>query len=435
LNRRSLNKNSRFLYDRKSTTNAAYSVADYLVSPILMIAVTPFLVSRLGLGQYGIWMLANAVVGTMGVFNMGLGDATIKYVSTYHGKMDEIGVKRVVASTLTIYGLLGGFIAVLAFWAAPLLVGYVFKIEASYQILAVHAIQLAGIGLAVRSIDSVFMSTLRGYERYDLAAKVNMVVKIVTVSCAVCLVAFGYAVVGILVGTIVIAAFGALAQAILCRQLIPGLSFSPTLDRVALREIFGFGLYSWIQGMGGMIFSQADRLLIGAMLGATEVAYYTVCVQLAQQIHSVVAAGFHFLFPLISNKFEHASTRELRQIYAKSLFINVSLAILLAFPLVFFGKQILTLWMGSGFANESYVLLAILSTAFFLLAINVVPHNTLLGLGKVRFVAVSNWLGGVLSFIGVVGFIPLMGINGAAIGRLFYGPAISINYIKVSSSI
>jgi len=410
-------------------------MADYLATPILMIAATPLLTSWLGVHQYGIWMLANAISGTLGVFNMGLGDATIKYVSSYHARGDERSVVRVIRSTLTIYALLGGVLTVLIFFTAPLLVHYVFKIKSRDHTLAIQAIQLAGIGLSIRSIDSVFLSALRGVERYDLTAKVTMAVKTATAVSAVFLAAIGYGVIEILLSSVALTALGTFIQAGVCRRVIPSLSFYLILDRAALSEVFNFGIYSWIQSMAGMLFGQIDKLLIGAMLGTREVAYYTICAQLAQQIHSIPAAGFNFLFPLISRKSQYEGVNDLRHIYTRCLTINVLFALLLALPLVFLGKHILTVWMGDHFANEAYILLVILSVAFWLLSINVVPHNTLLGLGSVRFVAISNLVGGTLSLIGMVGLIPLIGINGAAAGRLFYGPIISINHFKVSRSL
>src|SRR2546430_7983748 len=157
----------------RSARNAAYSAADYLLSPLLMIGAAPFLVARLGLAQYGIWMLVNALVGTAAVVPMGLGDATVKFVSSYRapgGGGGEHGVVRVVRSTLTVSALLGLLVAAIVITSAPWLAGAVFKIAAHDRDLAVRAIQLAGVGLVIRSIDSVFLSTLRGYERYDLAA-------------------------------------------------------------------------------------------------------------------------------------------------------------------------------------------------------------------------------------------------------------------------
>ncbi len=299
----------------------------------------------------------------------------------------------------------------------------------------IRAIQLAGVGLAIRSVDSVFLSTLRGYERYDLAASVAMAVRIATVGGAVALVAAGYGLVEILLNTLAVTLVGTVAQVILSRRLVAGLTLWPLLDRAALREVFGFGMYSWVQGLGGMIFGQADLLLIGAILGSTQLAYYAVCVQLAQQIHGLPAATFSFLFPLISSRYENSGRAGLRKLFRRYVTLNVVFAAVLAAPLILWGRPILTLWMGAEFASHASVLLAILGAAYALLSMNVVPHNTLLGLGQVRFVSIANLAGGALSLIGVAALLPVIGLNGAGVGRLLYGPVISMNFIRATRSL
>ena len=67
-----------------------------------MLVAAPFLVHRLGLSQYGIWMLVNAILGSMGTLSMGFGDATVKYVSAYRGQNNLVGVEHTIRATLTI---------------------------------------------------------------------------------------------------------------------------------------------------------------------------------------------------------------------------------------------------------------------------------------------------------------------------------------------
>ena len=184
-----------------------------------------------------------------------------------------------------------------------------------------------------------------------------------------------------------------------------------------------------------MIFGQVDLLLIGAILGSRQLAYYAVCVQLAQQIHGLPAAAFAFLFPLISSRYEQTGRVGLQELFKRYMGLNVVFAAVLAAPLILFGRPILTLWMGSDFASHAHALLAILAVAYGLLSINVVPHYTLLGLGQVRFVSIANLAGGVLSLIGVAALLPIIGLTGAGVGRLLYGPAITVNYVRAARSL
>jgi O-antigen/teichoic acid export membrane protein len=419
----------------KSASNARYSVADYLAQPLLLLAATPLLVAHLGLDQYGIWMLALALTGSMGVLSVGFGDATIKFVATYRGRDDLTAVTRVAGAAVTINAVLGALMAALVVGIAPALVRHVFKIIPTQYTMATHAIQLGGGVLFFRSVDSVFVSILRAYEHYGPSVRVAVLTKVLAVIFSVGLVLVGCGVVAIMALTVGTAALGAGLQCATIRRMVPELTLLPTLDRSAYREMASFGLYTWIQGVASLIFSHADRLLIGSFLGTTAVAYYTICVQAAQPIHGVMAAGFNFLFPHLSVRHGAGDRLGSKRVFRLATIVNLVCTIALCFPLIFFARKILTLWMGSNFANQSHSLLAILVIAFGLLSVNVVPHYTLLALGQARYVSLLNVAGGAVSLIASVFLIPAFGPLGAALGRLLYGPVIALNYVRVAKSL
>jgi O-antigen/teichoic acid export membrane protein len=420
---------------RGSASNATYGLLEYIAQPALIVLSAPYLVPRLGLDQYGIWMLVNAFTGTVGIFHVGLGDATIKYVSGYKGRGDSGGVQRIISATLALSAILGAASALCLVLIAPFLVHHVFKIAANRNIEAIHAIQAGSLVLWIQSLYQVFANALKAYEVFGPPTKIAVAVKAGTVAAAVILVALGYGIVPILLATAGVNFVGTIVQAIVTQQIIGGRCFYPVVDRSTWREVLGFGCYSWIQNAAGVAFSQADRFLVAAMLGTVPLAYYTLCLQLAQQIHGVVGAAFGFLFPHVSAKYESGNKKGVRRVFRWAVTINIALSIAFMIPLVFLGRKILSIWMGRAFAADSYLVLAILAVAFCALSINVAPHFTLLGLGKVRFVSITNVIGGALSLIGAAVLIPSLGLIGAAAGRLFYGPIISMNFVKVAKSL
>jgi len=64
-----------------------------------------------------------------------------------------------------------------------------------------------------------------------------------------------------------------------------------------------------------------------------------------------------------------------------------------------------------------------------------VPHYTLLGVGSVRYVSIVNILGGILSLGAAAVLIPPLGLTGAALGRLLYGPAVALNFFKIRTTL
>ncbi|HEX8811527.1 MAG TPA: oligosaccharide flippase family protein [Terracidiphilus sp.] len=416
---------------RGSAGNALYCVAEYIAQPLSMLVAAPFLVHKLGLSQYGIWMLVTTILGSVGVLSTGFGDATVKYVSAYRGQNNPAGIERTIRATLTINACLGTLFGFLVWVAAPYAVDHLFKIEPAFQIASLQAIRISAVILAIRSVESVFVSTLRAFERYGPPVKLNVFLRTIVVISAVVLAAMGRGVVAIMVATLFWSALIVVLQAVAARRVAGSLNPFPTFEKAALAEVFSFGCYSWLQSLAGVAFTYADRFLVAALLGTAPLAIYVLCVQATQPIHGLAAAAFNFVFPHLSSRHEAGEVDGPRRVFRLALLSSIGLSLVLAAPLIFFGKPILTLWMGAQFAQQAYVVLALLAVAHMILAINIVPHYALLAFGNVRFVSVVNIAGGILSLAAVAFFVPSFGLVGAAVGRLFYVPAVTLNFAKI----
>jgi O-antigen/teichoic acid export membrane protein len=418
---------------RESAGNALYCIAEYMAQPMSMLVAAPFLVHRLGLSQYGIWMLVSAILGSVGILSTGFGDATVKYVSAYRGQNNLAGIERTIRATLTINALLGGLFGLIVWAAAPYAVHHVFKIEPIFQLPSLQAIRISAVILAIRSIESVFVSALRAFERYGPPVKLNVFLRAIVVVSAVVLAAMGRGVVAIMIATLFWSALIVVLQIIAARRVVGPLNPFPTFNKDALAEVFSFGCFSWLQALAAVGFSYADRFLVAAMLGTAPLAIYALCVQATQPIHGLAAAAFNFVFPHLSSRHEAGETHGPRRVYRLALWTSIGLSLALAAPLVLLGRPLLTLWMGAQFAQQAYVVLALLAVAHMILAINIVPHNTLLAFGSVRFVSMVNIAGGVLSLVAVALLVPHLGLVGAAVGRLFYGLAVALNFLKLKT--
>lgn len=400
---------------KKGLKNAGWSMIDYLVMPILMILATPFLIHRLGAGSYGIWMLVNGFVGMLGVMGFGLGEATIKYVSHFRAREDMSSVLRVVRSTLTMYGALGVLTAGVYYLGAPLLVGRVFKVEPELTVIAIQALRLGGVLMAFKLVDSVFLAVLRGFERYDLSARINMPMKVLNISMAVTLAMTGHGIVTILLGTLGQVCVSICIQSWFAGRLISSFNFLPVIDLKMLREVFSFGVWSWFQGIAGSAFSQSDRFLISAFLGTTPLAYYVAFLQVAQQVHAILAAGSQMLFPMTSTLQSRGDSAQMRSLYLVSMRIVCTLATAGAVPLYLMAHWLLTRWMGPEVAARSTDLLQLLILAYGgVAALTTVSYYLLMGASYIRINVLFGTFSGILVALTGALLIPNLGVIGAA---------------------
>jgi O-antigen/teichoic acid export membrane protein len=421
-----LRNSSRF---RVSAGNSAFSIAEYLAQPAAMLVAAPFLVHHLGLQQYGIWMLASAILGSVGILSTGFGDATVKYVSTYRALDDFAGIERTIRATLTINTVLAAGFGILVWTLAPFVVHHVFKIEPLFQDVSVRALKISAIILVLRSSESVFVSALRAFERFGPPAKLNMFLRAIVVVSAVVLAAMGRGVAEIMMATLFWSAVVVVLQADAARRIVGKFRVLPTLRYGALREVFSFGCFSWWQALTAVGFTYADRFIVAAFLGTGPVAVYVICVQAAQPIHGLTAAGFNFLFPHLSSRHEAGEVHGPRRVFKLALITNVAVAGLLSLPFFLLARPILRIWMGTQFADQGHLVLPILALSYAALAINVVPHNSLLALGRVRTVAVLNIAGGIVLLAIMAILIPRSGLAGAAAGRAIYTILLAVAYL------
>ena len=81
-------------------------------------------------------MLASAILpilDRMGILSTGFGDATVKYVSAYHGENNQTGIERTIRAILSINTLLGAFFGLLVWVSAPYAVDHLFKIDTALE--------------------------------------------------------------------------------------------------------------------------------------------------------------------------------------------------------------------------------------------------------------------------------------------------------------
>lgn len=411
--------------------NAVYGVADYLALPLGMLLAAPFLLKHLGAAQYGVWILAGSAVSSGGTISGSFGDAAIKYVGECRGRRDWSSVKRIVRNMIAINLALSSIFAVVLWFIAPFITRHIIKVDLELQMVCLTSLRIGCGLLLVKSIDSVFTSTLRAFETYKSTVRIAICARIVTLVSAIVLAGYGRNVAWIMVATTVVAASGALAQALALQDKIGRFSLVPLWHRKTISNIASFGTFSWLQALASMAFSQADRFFVGFFMGAPALAYYGLCVQAAQPIHGLIASGMHFLFPHLSARYIVTPISEIRRKVILAIKVNAMLVSVLSLPLIVFGKSILTMWLGSAFAQQPSLLFATIALGFALLGMNVTAHYALLAVGQVRVVTYLNLFAGMVMLLLMLLLIPGHGLQGAAWARLVYGPVTCLAYLQI----
>jgi O-antigen/teichoic acid export membrane protein len=416
---------------RAHLSNAAYGVLDYAAHPLGMLLAAPMLLQHLGVAQYGVWVVATTVVSTGGIIASGFGDANIQYVASVRGRGDQQALFRAVRSMMGINVLLGFTLAAISWMLAPLLARHAVPEDMVLRAACLWSLRIASLLMLVRAIESVCISTQRALERYGAAVRLSILGRLLTLLGAVILTYLGLGVTSIMVATGALMSLGTVAQLIRLRIHLGAVSLLPAFDRSTTLALWSFGAFSWMQAVSGVVFGQADRLVLGVSLGATVVTAYALCVQMAQPIYGVAAAGLHFLFPYLAGRQAMMPVATLKGAILKAFLVNLLVVAVGTAAVLAFGRPLLHAWVGEAVAQSAGTILTPIAWSFALLGLNVTGYYTLLALGRVRAVTWLNIAGGGAMLVLMAVLLARLGIRGVAMARMVYGMTTLLMYIPL----
>lgn len=361
-------------------------------------------------------MLLSATVGFGGVLNSGTGAATIKAISATIGRAEGSDVGRTVRASLA-FAIIGGsalaLLVLAVFWFADGVFGRMGD-PALVQLTGA----VAALLLWLEQLDNVFSSAMKGAEEFGQAARVEIASKTVQILAGAAVLLPWPNLWALYAALLMGAVLRLLAKTIITMRLLGFSDLRPSLEGTS--EFLHFAKWGWLQGVGAVLFGVADRMLIGVLLGAASLTYYSLASQLAMQVHAIAAAGLSVIFPHVSRKTQDGREFSLWRVTKLTAVGNLLLSSSIALLLVVFGKAILGVWIGTSTAGPTAQILPWLVFAYWILALNVVPYYILLGMGRIRFVGLTAVASGVIALGVMYAAIVGLELTGTPAGRGTY---------------
>jgi O-antigen/teichoic acid export membrane protein len=418
---------------RAHLANAWYGLLDYAAFPVTMVVVAPVLLRHLGTSGYGILAFSMAAVNTGAIIASGFADANIQQIATARAERNTQAIHETVRCTLGIHLLMGSAVALLALLFTPWLALRVAAGEPSALRSCIAVLRISSVLVLLRTVETVAVSTQRAFEAYGEAVRVSATIRVIVLIVAAVLAWNGRSIEVIVVGMGTTSLAGTAVQVFKLGQQTSFVCLSPTLQGEQTRALLRFGSFTWLLAVGGVIFSQVDRLLIGISMGSTAVAEYSLAAQLTQPIGGSTAAALHFLFPHFSQRATHAGIAAIRRPVLIALGCNALMVILQAVPLLLFGHWILKIWAGRKIAEMNAHILPLLVIASALTALSVTGNYAMLALGRVRIATVITLGSGCVMLLAAAPLMARWSGTGMAAARLICGAASLLIYLPLRS--
>jgi O-antigen/teichoic acid export membrane protein len=402
----------------KTIGNALSGVVGFAWPILLALVSMPYIVHKLGNDAYGVLALVTSVLGFFAFLDLGVTNASVKYMAEAYAHGDVEKINKIVGSSLVVYLIAGGTGACVIALMTNTLVQRILKIPAGYIADSTFAFYVASCGFLLNMVLGVFAAVPKAVQRYDVATKVNISVSTSLTLLTVLTLYLGYG----LREVVILNFFSSLASLavymLVAKNLVREISIRVCFDLVTFKKLFSFGAYSLLVTISATILFQLDRILIGTFAGAAQVAFYAVPASIAFRIHGFVASIMGVVFPLCSELHATGQKEKLRELYIKASRYSFIIGISIAMPLVVLSSEVMKYWMGEEYGHKSGLVLMLLASSSFFASLSTIPALLLDGIGKPRVNAFFAVLSALLNIMLCLLLIPRYGITGAALANL-----------------
>jgi len=184
-----------------------------------------------------------------------------------------------------------------------------------------------------------------------------------------------------------------------------------TFDQRRVRELVGYGAWVSVTNVIGPLLTSIDQILIGRMLGAAAVAYYSVPMNLVTRSQTIASALGRTLFP----RFARLGAEEATELAERTVISLAYAFCSICGPAIIFGKGFLVLWMGPGFASYAGPVVQILMIGAWANGVAFIPFSLLQAQGRPDLTAKIHAME-LLPFIAILWFLlQRYGLSGAAL--------------------
>jgi O-antigen/teichoic acid export membrane protein len=321
--------------------------------------VLPRLISdRLGQGSLGVWDFGWALVSYFALLQGGIASSVNRYVARHRAIRDTVGLNTAVNSVGLVLKGVALVIAALTCVIAWLVPGLMGSKLAGLGEEARWVVLLLGLTIAVQVQGSVYGGVLTGCHRWTIQNGIKTISTILSVGGGIGIILCGGGIqwlAGIMLLSEIIARS---AQRVAARRVCPELEVSTRhFSGPVAREMVGFGGKGYVNVIAHMLVNQTSSVLVASTFGVGALAVFTRPRSLVRSLASVIQTNSMVMVPMVGAMEAAGEIAEIRQLAISASRYAAFFCLPVIIVLCILGSDIVRLWMGDAYANQTLITL------------------------------------------------------------------------------
>lgn len=392
-----------------------------IMQVVSTIAITPFIISSIGDGTYGVYKIVSSLIAYMGILNFGFGNATIKFLTEIKMKND-IEKEKEFLSVIKLWNLIAALIAVIVgiilYYIIP--IAFANSLTTGEISVAQQMFIVLIASVIVNIFNDIYLAVITVHERFVFSKGLDLARCILRIVLIFLILSMHPSAVLLVVIDLAMSLFAFACNVIFCRGKLHthpkySLMTLKTMDKAYYKPVLIYAMFFFLNLITDQLLWNTDSIIIGMRLSAFDAGVYGT--------GSTISSGFYSLSLVIGTLLFPRIIRIVNSDASKQKWTDIMIVVgrtqafiaLFVFTLYFAcGRQFVEMWVGPKYAAAWTTSIIVMAGTLFN-SIMSAGHLILRALNRQKFI-LGVYLGifatnAVVSYMVVVKY----GIVGAAL--------------------
>lgn len=425
-------------------TGAILSYVSIFANTAVQLLYTPFLVSRLGQSEYGLYSLVSSIIGYLTVLDLGFGNAIIVHTAKYRAIGEREKERKLHGMFHLIYiviGLIAGLVGVILALNSNVIFGATMSSD-ELQKMTVMLLILS-FNLFITFAFSIYNSIITANEQFIFQKTLAIINTIAKPLLMIPILFLGFKSIALCLVITLVNISVLFTNYLFCKKKLKASTKFLGFDKKLFKTVFAYSFWVFLGVIADKVNWSADQFILGMFCGTVAISIYSASSTLNSLFINLSTAISGVLLPKMSKMIARgASNEEISDEFVKVGRIQYYIIFLMASGLVLVGKDFIRVWLGDGFDDAYYVALLLILPLCIPLIQNL-GLSILQAMNKFKFRTVMMCLMSIANIIASVYLAQWKGPIGAAIGtaasliicnviimNIYYAHVIKLNIVR-----
>ncbi len=387
-------------------------------SAVLGIVLVPVYIKFVGIEAYGLVGFSATLASVMSLLNLGFG-ATINRELAKRSVLPDSGKSQrdLVRTLETIYWGIAIFSGVIVIFGASFITNSWINIENLDSNVVLKSIQLMGISVALRFPMALYQGGLMGLQKQVLVNGILIANGTLRgIGAVLVLWLISPSIYVFFAWQAFTSLTGSLALFVAVWKSLPKSKARPKFRFIILKEVWKYAAAMSVSAIVGVVLSQLDKIILSKMLPLKIFAYYTIATTVASAVWMIIIPFNQAIFPKLVQLYEERKKSELINLFHISTQVLSLILLPVSGILIFYSKEILTIWLDDPTVVENaYLIMSLLVTGTMLNGLATIPSASAPAFGWPMLVTYTNLLQAIIIIPLIIIMVYWLEAIGAAI--------------------